>query len=38
MQNALWSSEVALEPDNIDNSGENTSFINRFALLSFQAF
>ena len=37
MQNAFWSSKVALELDNIDIWSENTSVINRFALLSYQS-
>ena len=37
MQNAFWSSKVALELDNIDIWSENTSVINHFALLSYQS-
>ena len=33
----IWSSEVTLEPDIIEILGENTSVINRFALLNYQS-
>ena len=33
----IWSSEVTLKPDIIEILGENTSVINRFALLNYQS-